>query len=222
MLTTYNIQAFIQFLSNLEDNNNRLWFDANRTQYKLLAENFKLLTAEILNQLTNIDPLLFGIDLKNCIYRINRDTRFGHNKSPYNTHISALFSQTGKQDYCIGYYFRINQRGELTVGGGQYVLDPKDLFRIRTMLAKDSSELEAIVKNKSFKSDFGELASDRLKTCPKGFAKDNPNLNWLQCKNYVASSTVICKDWSDQKIIDYILPKFSTIKPFITWLRDIA
>ncbi len=221
MSTTYHIKHFVQFLATLEQNNNRLWFDVNRTQYKQLSEQFKVIAADILDKLTHIDPLLFGIDLKSSLYRINRDARFSHNKNPYNTHISALFSQTGKQDCCIGYYLQINQLGELIVGGGQYVLESTELFRIRTILSKDSSDLESIVNNELFQKTFGELTSQQLKTCPKGFAKDNPNIFWLRYKNYVASNNISCKDWSDQRISDFVLQHFEVIKPLISWLRNI-
>lgn len=215
------IQQYVEFLAELEKNNNRIWFDHNRARFDILRENITVWFDSILEQMIDIDSLLQTQIAKKCLYRINRDVRFSKNKSPYKTTFSALISATGKTNNCIGYYCQIDSQNRLVVGGGQYVLEPNELFRIRLKLSKDPSKLQAIIANYEFQQTYRTLSGEQLKTCPKGFSKLDPNLELLRYKNYTASKDFSVLGLSDVKIAEIVVDNMKVLLPLIEWLRSV-
>jgi uncharacterized protein (TIGR02453 family) len=83
----------IDFLKNLKKNNNKEWFDANRTEYLMAKEDFEGLVSIIISQLTKIDARYGELKPKDCVFRINRDVRFSKDKSPtISTNLKRLLS----------------------------------------------------------------------------------------------------------------------------------
>ena len=87
----------VAFLKELAANNNKQWFDANRARYRVLRTRFEELTAELIDGIGTFDAEVRGLKPKDCIFRINRDTRFSNDKSPYKTHFSAFIAPRGKK-----------------------------------------------------------------------------------------------------------------------------
>src|SRR5674476_82822 len=83
-------KSSLHFMTSLSYNNNRDWFNKNKPAYLEAKENFESIISEILNRVTEFDPILKGLEVKNCVYRINRDIRFSNDKSPYKTHFGAF------------------------------------------------------------------------------------------------------------------------------------
>ena len=218
MLTTY-----LEFLSELKLNNNKAWFDANRDRWKVISKDWQILIQEIIHEIAKFDHTLSLTLPKQCVYRINRDVRFSNNKNPYKDCISAIFSPQGKSDGCIGYYFEITNTGNLRVGGGWYELDPKRLLAVRHHIAEnldDVQELREIIEDKKFLKTFGGLSTFwDLKTHPKGFDKDNVNIDLLKHRNYVSSSNKPLKFKDDADFVALVVSDFKAISPFIKFLR---
>jgi uncharacterized protein (TIGR02453 family) len=221
------IGDFLAFMAELENNNNKLWFEANRPRYKKLYEEYKVWIGKILQRLIEIDPQLQFLLPKNCLFRINRDVRFSNDKSPYKNHLSGFFSPNRSNDHTDGYYLEIKPDGKMFVAAGQYSFEPKELLRIRTNISKNENniaeELELILKDKKFQKYFPKgLAGDKLKTHPKGFTKEDQYIEILKYKNYIISNNFEVGSKSDQQIIDHILPIFAVSKPLIDWIRKIS
>jgi len=213
------LKQYLEFLTKLKNNNNRQWFAANKAEYASLQADYMVWIEKILFEMVEIDSSLQFLSAKECVFRINRDIRFTNDKSPYKTNLSGIFSSSGKSGHNCGYYFEISSDGELMVGGGQYYLFPKDLFRVRKMLAKDASPLRKVLGNKDFKATFGELNGEKLKTHPKGFSPEDPNLDLLKFKNYIAMAYLSAAERSDDEIAEIIVSKFKTVKPLVDLIR---
>lgn len=214
------IQQYLAFLTKLKSNNNREWFDVHRVQYKDLQTQYVDWIGGILRQLVVVDDALMFLSPKECVFRINRDVRFSNDKSPYKTNISAVFSSSGKSESNAAYYFELGSDGRLMVGGGRYMLFPQDLLRIRQLISEDSTQLRTVLSNKQFQKTFGGLCGDQLKTRPKGFSSEDPNIDLLKFKNYIVMDNLSILNQSDEDIAAVIMQRFHIVKPFIQLLRS--
>ncbi len=162
----YFSKEFLAFFTELERNNNKVWFDANRRRYEQsVKEPFLTFVAELLSRLQQLDPLL-ALDPKDCIARINRDIRFSKDKSPYNLYCTAFLSPAGRKDKSQpGLFFRFGAR-DAGIMVGCYQPDKEQLTRIRRAIAADPEKFRALLDAKPLRELFGELRGERMKRIP--------------------------------------------------------
>ena len=213
------LQSYLDFLAELEKNNNREWFDVNRARYKALNEPFQIFVGELIHQISLFDPQLKFLTPKDCTYRINRDIRFSNDKTPYKTYLSAAFGHLGKNGSTPAYYFELKSNGQIMIGGGWYMLDSAQLYKLRQTISEDAKPFLKILKNPDFKATFGEMSGEKLKTTPKGFNPEDPQIELLRYKNYLAGRSLNVSDLSDEQIADKIIQTFKTLYPFVDYLR---
>ena len=209
----------IDFLAELKQNNHKNWFDQNRVSYKSLNEEFKYFVGEIIEGLGEFDPALKFLQPNECTYRINRDTRFSQDKSPYKTWLAAAFSPQTKNGDQPGYYFQVDSNGVIRIGGGWYQIDKDHLLVIRQNLAEEAKELRKILNEAKFVNTFQQLEGEQLKTAPKGFPKDSPNIDLLKYKNFVVSKNLAVSNMAEQSVKMSILETFRTMSPLVLYLR---
>lgn len=209
----------LQFLKDLKVNNNREWFQANKSVYdeKVKAPMIELVLA-LGEELRD-----FGTDLvtapDKAIYRIYRDVRFSKDKSPYKTHVAAVFSVRGLDKHAgAGLYFHFSP-DELLAGGGIYMPGSQQLLAIRQSIAAEHEELRGIVKNRTFKRYFGEMSGARLKRSPKGFAPDHPAADLLLYKQFLAGDQLDPAIIETPKLYKELVKRFRAIEPFIVFLN---
>lgn len=101
------MQAIIDFLRQLSQNNNREWFMAHKSEYQQAQARFNELTEQLILGISQFDSSVSGLTAKDCIYRIYRDVRFSKDKSPYKTHMGAYVCPGGKKSGYAGYYFHV-------------------------------------------------------------------------------------------------------------------
>ena len=213
------LQPYLKFLAELEQNNNREWFDVNRARYKALNEPFQLFVGDLIHRIAQFDPQLKFLTPKECTYRINRDIRFTNDKSPYKTHLGSAFGHLGKNGSTPGYYFEIRASGQVVIGGGWYMPESAPLYKLRQIISEDAKPLLKILINPAFKAYFGGLSGEMLKTKPKGFSAADPNIGLLRYKNYLAGRRLDVKDFSDEQIAQEIITGFKAIAPLVLYLR---
>ena len=166
------------FFSKLKRNNNREWFQSNKAEFKKLEGEVKSLVKKIEENLQNHDKIE-----KSKIFRIYRDVRFSKNKKPYKNHLGIAFHR--EKPYLRGGYYLHLEPENSFLGVGFWAPNPKDLFRIRKELEFDAAELETLTADSTFKKYWNELSGDEVKTAPKGFSKEHPNINLIRKKQYV-------------------------------------
>ncbi len=209
----------IDFLKNLKNNNNKEWFDDNRTKYIDAKEDFECLITQLLECLTKIDTRFSELKPKDCIFRINRDVRFSKDKSPYKTNMGAGFSIGGKKSILGGFYIHI-EPDQCFVGGGCWMPEADALKKIRQEIDYNFIDFKKIIENKAFKNTFKGLNMENtLKNPPKGYDLDNPAIDYLKLKSFVTSTSIHDNEVLDKKLIPTIQSSFNTIAPFIAFLN---
>ncbi len=176
----------IAFLSALRSNNNRDWFEAHRTEYTAALEEFNDLTQQLIEAMPSIDPSLKGLTLRDCTYRIYRDTRFSHDKTPYKTHMGAYFCPGGKKSGYSGYYFHVEPAGGGFLGNsllavGLYCPEPKVLRSWRDEIMDNGAQVDAAIKKAE---GFALDDENTLTRVPKGYPADSPWAEYLKHKDF--------------------------------------
>lgn len=210
----------LRFLRRLEKNNNREWFQEHKSDYEayVKAPMHELVTA--LGEDLEKFAKGFQTDPKKAIYRIYRDVRFSNDKRPYKTHIAASFypKAMGKNTG-VCYYFHIAPK-EILLGGGVYMPGPRELYAIRKRLSQDAATYRRLTGASNFKRLFGEVRGERLKRPPKGFSAQDPALDLLLGKQFLAAAELPPETAETAQLQGEIAKRFETISPWIDWLNE--
>lgn len=211
----------LTFLQGLEDNNNRDWLQANKKEFEKAKADFAEFVGELIVGISKFDPDVSGLAPDACIFRIYRDIRFSKDKSPYKTNFGAYISPGGRKTNSPGYYIHIQPGGQSFLAGGKHMPEPKELLAMRQAIANDTAGFLKTINSKSFKELYGEMDGEKLKTPPKGFAKDHPAVELLKLKSYTFSHP-LKKDkvLTEADFTKYVVNTFKEMKPFIDFLRE--
>ncbi|MBL7847705.1 MAG: DUF2461 domain-containing protein [Cyclobacteriaceae bacterium] len=210
----------LKFLAALKKHNDRVWFEKNKDQYLQAKENFELFIEQFLNELIQFNPSLAGLNPKKLPFRIYRDVRFSKDKSPYKVNMGAGISPGGKMMQEPGYYLHI-EPGGCFLAGGMYMPDPSNLSKIRQEIDYNGDKLEKILKDKTFKKWFSGFDDfDKMKTAPKGYAKDHPRLDWLRHRSYIVSHKFTDAEVKDKKFLKKLVEASKAMKPLNEFLRE--
>lgn len=201
------------FLSALKVNNNREWFEANKTQYEQAKEGAELVFNEIFKELDKIDE--FG---KFKMYRIYRDVRFSKDKTPYKNHFGAIFMR--KQPHNRGSFYVHLEPGNTFVGGGFWRPEKDDLARIREEIALDD-ELTMILNEPRLKKEFGTFKGEALKTAPKGFDKEHPRIELLRMKQFLLTKSLSDELVFTPSFVERVVESYTVLQPFFMYMTDV-
>lgn len=204
----------LEFLNTLKTNNNRDWFTENKVLFTARQNEVKHFFNGILDNLKTHDEIE-----KLKIFRIYRDVRFSKDKTPYKYNFSASFSRAGAQRRG-GYYVHIQPKGSF-IATGFWNPEKEDLLRIRKEWEVDTSDLLDIINQKPFKSVWGLLEGDALKTAPKGFEKDHPNISLIRKKQFIFIRKFTDKEVLQPDFAAKINHSFQTIRPFFDLMSTI-
>lgn len=177
------MQEVLNFLSELRKNNNKEWFDKNRDRYQECRQKVLFLTELIIHEVGRFDPEVGAQNPKDCVFRIFRDVRFSVDKTPYKTNMGSFIVKGGKKSFCAGYYLHI-EPGASFVGGGSYCPPADALKAMRTEIFDNPEEFKQLIFKESFRKVYPALYDDKLKTAPKGFPKDFPDIDLLKYKSF--------------------------------------
>jgi uncharacterized protein (TIGR02453 family) len=211
----------LDFLTNLAANNNKPWFDANRPAYDAAKTDFLNLLTDVIAGLGTVDPEIATANLlpKSCIFRINRDVRFSKDKAPYKSNFGAWFNTGGKNSSSAGYYLHISPE-ESFVAGGMYMPEPAVLNRIRQEIDYNLPAFEAMLTDPKFTAYFSELSRENaLSRPPKGYEADNPAIEYLKLKGFVAIYYLPVKLLTQNKLTDEITGAFGGLQPLVAFLN---
>lgn len=216
-LNSVTMKEVLEFLQQLEQNNNKEWMDANRQRYQHARAAFHDLVSELLKQLVDIEPGLAPLRPQDCIFRQNRDIRFSANKNPYKIHMAAYFAVGGKKSDGPAYYLHI-QPGENFIGGGIYWPASETLKKIRQEIDYSGQELAAIVDEPAFKHQFRQLEGEKLKSSPKDYSKEHPYIEFLKMKSFIAGHGLTDQEVISPDLLTHIMGSFRLMKPLNDFL----
>lgn len=208
-------KSIFSFLNQLKTNNNRDWMTEHKKEYQSNEKLLKQFYGSVEASLNITDEIS-----KLKVFRINRDLRFSKDKTPYNIHRSASFSRAGAQRRG-SYYLRI-EPGNSAMAGGFFSPEPDDLLRIRREFEMDTTEIRTILNQKEFKKAFqGFNQENQLKTAPRDFNKEDPNIDLIKLKNYFVvhhftDDEVMSKDFEDQLMNHFLL-----LRPYFDYMSEL-
>ena len=207
-------KSVFDFLGDLEKNNNREWFTQHKSQFKKVEEQTKKVFSTIAEKMKAHDEIE-----RIKFFRIYRDVRFSNDKTPYKINLSSSMARAGAQRRG-GYYMHIQPSGSF-IAAGFWDPSKEDLLRIRKEWEQDAEELRHIIANKAFKSIWGDLVGDAVKTAPKGFDKTHPNIDLIRRKQFI-----FVKNYSDKEVLtenfpDQVNLAFKTIRPYFDLMSNV-
>jgi len=215
-------QSTLDFLVNLKRHNEREWFNSNRKRYDEAKMNFESFVQAVINRITEFDPILRGLEAKNCTYRINRDIRFTNDKTIYKTHLGAFIVKGGKRngDRYAGYYVHVEPDNNSLIAGGAYIPPMPWLTAIREKIDEKGDLFMKIISNREFRDFFGEIDGERLKSAPKGYSRDHKLIEYLKLKSYLISRIISDKEIVREGCLDFIVKGSRIMKPLNDFLND--
>jgi uncharacterized protein (TIGR02453 family) len=204
----------LEFLKTLSVNNNRDWFQENKKEFKEHEKNVKEFFMSLMERMKQHDE----ID-KFKMFRIYRDVRFSKDKTPYKTHFAGSFSRAGSA-LRGGYYARIKP-GETFIAAGFWEPNKEDLLRIRKELEVNAGEFRNVIQNKNFKDVWGKLEGEELKTAPKGFDKQHPDIDLIRKKQFIFVRNFTDKEVLSPEFISTVDDSYRAIRPYFDLMSEI-
>jgi uncharacterized protein (TIGR02453 family) len=212
------MKTSLSFIRDLKKNNNKEWFQANRSRYDEARAEFLAFIEKLVAEIGLFDTELGPVNPKNTLFRINRDIRFSKDKSPYKTNFGSFIIKGGRKSGNAGYYFHLDPDGTF-VGGGVYHPEAGVLKRVRNEIYGNPEEFESIIKEGAFYDYFGELYDDRLKTAPKGYPKDFEYIDLLKYKSYIVSRAFDEKLVTGDRLLVETVRAFRLMHPLIRFIN---
>lgn len=211
----------LTYLSNLEQNNNREWFHAHKAEYQDAVAQFEGLIEGLMLELGKDDSRILQFKPGELTFKIMRDTRFSHDKSPYNPAFRCHISPGGKLPVPVGDFLFISPGGRSFLGGGLFA----DMFKDATKMVRDyisthTEEFEGILEEPQFKESF-KVEGSSLKNVPKGYDPGNPMADYLKFKSWYIEDHFEDALLDDtDAFIEYAVKRFRMMRPFNQYLNE--
>lgn len=204
----------LSFLKDLGVNNNKPWFAENKDRYLTAYEEMKVFRDALSEKMSQFDNIE-----KTKLYRIYRDVRFAKDKSPYKNNFSGGLTRATKL-LRGGYYFSIEPDASL-VAGGFFSPNAADLKRIRDEFAVDADPIRQIMADKIFKKKFKTLIGNAVKTAPRGFDKEHPNIDLIRLKQFYVQHNFTDKEVTSKQFLDKLVQSFMDMRPYFDYMSNV-
>jgi uncharacterized protein (TIGR02453 family) len=212
----------LTFLRNLRRNNNREWFQPRKQIFETQLKEPMLALCDALNgEFAKFGPDYIN-DPKKALFRIYRDTRFSSDKTPYKTHIAAIFRRRGEKRSSPAFYCSLSLEG-VGVAGGLYEPEPEHLPAIRSWLAENHREFRTAARRPE--KLMGALKGEALQRIPKGFeaahpATPHPAADLIKMKQWYYYTTLDLKLATSPKVLAEIVKRFRIMMPVAEMLNQ--
>lgn len=216
--TALILPSSLNFLKLVKKNNNRDWFSEHKERYLSELSQLEAFATALLTDM-NLHDVIETASGRASLHRIYRDTRFSKDKTPYKTNWSGSFSRAGKARRG-SYYFHI-EPGNSFVAGGFWGPNPPDLKLIRDELAWDATPLRTILASKSFRSTFGNLEGEQLKTAPKGYDPAHPAIDLLRYKQFLLRKRFTDAEVLSADFVHKASAAFKAMRPFLDFMSEV-
>ncbi len=203
------MKTVISFLSDLYAHNDRPWFEANKGRYREALDAFNAFAERLIAAIGGFDPATRGLKLADCTYRIYRDVRFSHDKSPYKTHMGVYVCPGGKKSGNAGYYFHVEPQSAAGpiyfLTAGLYMPEPRFLKSIREEMVDNSEGFLATIRQAE---GFTINEENKLKRTPTGFPAATPMDEYLKLKDvylerFIDEKTLLRADLAEWAAAEY-------------------
>ena len=208
----------LDFLTDLVSNNHRDWFQANRNRYEAAKTELGGVVGRVLAEMSAFEPLA-STAVKDCIFRINRDIRFSKDKTPYKSNLSFAVGPGGRHSGRIDYYVQIQPGNKSFLGAGMWQPTPANLAKFRQEIDYNVAELKAVIDADSFRAYFPEASGEVMKTSPKGYRADHPEIELLRRKELFFMHRFTDKEVLRANFANEIVRGCQIVKPYCDLLN---
>ena len=214
------LNSILEYLTDLAQNNNREWYHANKERYNKANAEFERFLGELIAAIGEFDNSILHNAPKDLTFKLMRDTRFSHDKSPYNPAFRAHISSAGKLPIPVGYYILLAPGNRSFLGGGLFASMFKDATAmVRDHIVVNGSEFEAIIRDKTFVEHFS-VKGEELKNVPSGYDATHPQAEYLKNKSWYLEYPVPDERIADANgFVKQAARVFRSMKPFNDYLN---
>lgn len=194
------MKQVLDFLTQLEQNNNREWFNEHKEQYKLVNEICRNFAEKLIERIAQFDSSIKGVTVADSTYRIYRDTRFSPDKTPYKNHIGIYVCRGGKKSGYSGYYIHFQGNDKCVLAAGLHCPEPKIIKSVREDIDLNGNRfVEALNRATGFEID----TETQLKRMPKGYAETHPMAEYLKLKDFVVMAPLESSIVVSDRLLEY-------------------
>lgn len=210
----------IRFLKQLQKNNNRDWFNENKSRYETdvldVALNF---IQSMHDPLQQIAPHFTAVPKRmgGSLMRVYRDTRFSKNKAPYKTNIGIQFRHEQAKDvHAPGYYVHVDPE-QVFVGVGLWHPEPAALAAIRETISVKHAEWLRARDDKAFQRHFS-LGGQSLSRPPRGYDREHPLIEDIKRKDFIAVKNMNLEEATEPRFQQKVETAFKAATPLMKFL----
>lgn len=209
----------LAFLSDLEQHNERLWFEANRERYLVAHAHVTAFADALLERMKAHDKLSTPSG-RQSLMRIHTDQRFHKDSPPYAPRFGGRLVRV-KPALRGGYFFRIQPGDRSHVTCGFMGPDPDDLRLIRQDIVYDHDTWRKILRGRDLRTHFGELFGEGVATVPRGFPKDHPAVDLLRKKQFLLRRYFTDKEVLAPGFLDEVVRTFRAVRPWFDHMTEV-
>lgn len=213
------METILNFLRQLESNNNKVWFDSHKEEYLEARSHFYSIVEKLIEGISSFDDTIRGVGVNDSTYRIYKDMRFSRDGLPYKTHFGTFIARGGRKSGYSGYYFHIGTGSGTEypcrsfIAAGNYYTEPAVLKILREDIEMGGGDFDRIIKG--LHPSLSLDTEPRLKRIPAGFDAAGPYVDYIKLKNFCLSG-----DFDDRNPdIDHVIEVFRSAKPFLDYIN---
>jgi uncharacterized protein (TIGR02453 family) len=211
----------LTFFRQLGRNNDRAWFTAHKETFQVqVYEPMLALVEELAGAVRSFAADYVPDNPRKALYRIYRDTRFSHDKTPYKTHIAARFEHRRvARNRGGGFYFEVDAN-HLGIAAGMYMPDPEQLLAVRKAICDQPAAFTKLANDRALLKALGSLQGQKLARVPKGYDVDSPAAEWLKFKQLYYYIELPAKVACTPKVTSEVLMRFKASYPFVQFINE--
>ncbi len=210
------MKRVIDFFAQLQQNNNKIWFDSHKAQYKEMLAYHNEFSQKLIDGISEFDKSIEGLQVKDCTYRIYRDLRFSHDKTPYKQHIGTYICPHGKKSGYAGYYIHIEPNVKYFICTGLWLPEPRFAKSVREEIMLNGKNFENAIKTaKGFRVNW----DDSLKRIPAGFDANDEFSEYYRLKSFLIEKEIDENYLLNPNVVENIIADLKTTYDFCKLLN---
>ncbi|MCB0771102.1 MAG: DUF2461 domain-containing protein [Flavobacteriales bacterium] len=208
----------LDFLVDLNMNNDREWFQANKGRYTVAKENMEAFADALIKRMVKHDRISTATG-RQSLMRIHADQRFHKDRPPYRVRFAGVLGRH-KPELRGGYFFSI-QPGKSMVACGFFGPEPGDLRRIRANIAQDHATWKKLLGAEAIRTNFGKVEGEQLRTAPRDHSKDHPAIELLRHKQFILRHRFSDKDVLAPVFLETVERLFKSVRPWFDHMSEV-
>ena len=220
-MSQYFSDASFKFLRDLQNNNNKTWFNQHKPDYEQhVRQPFLRLIGDLQPGLAAVSPH-FRAEPRNqggSLYRIYRDARFSHDKSPYKSWQGARLFHERRREVPVPSFYVHLQPENCFVGAGIWHPEPPLQRRIRQFIFDNPGSWKGAAHDPTLLRQFSLADDEKLVRNPRGFPAEFEFIEDLKQRNWVMWRPLSNAQMTSPGLLPMLEADLATLGPFVDYL----